>query len=72
MVIPLGRKRRIPAPTAGNLKRITRLNPAMSALQNPHDLTNLPSRGEAASSCAEHDRQLGGESPLSNLMEVKD
>jgi hypothetical protein len=27
---------------------------------------------EAVSLCAEHDRQLGGESPLSNLMEVKD
>jgi hypothetical protein len=26
----------------------------------------------AVSLCAEHDRQLGGESPLSNLMEVKD
>jgi hypothetical protein len=26
----------------------------------------------AVSLCAEHVRQLGGESPLSNLMEVKD
>jgi len=25
-----------------------------------------------ATRCAEHARQLGGESPLSNLMEVKD
>ena len=27
---------------------------------------------EAVQLCAEHVRQLGGESPLSNLMEVKD
>jgi hypothetical protein len=27
---------------------------------------------EAVELCAEHVRQLGGESPLSNLMEVKD
>jgi len=37
-----------------------------------HRLYGLCLNAEAYVLCAEHVRQLGGESPLSNLVEVKD
>ena len=40
-------------------------------IKTPDRISERPPRG-GLSLCAEHDRQLGGESPLSSLMVAKD
>ena len=42
-----------------------------SLIKTPDRISERPPRG-GLSLCAEHDRELGGESPLSSLMVVKD
>lgn len=48
------------------------IEPPRYVTRMPGGVTGTAREGLPMSMCAEHVRQLGGESPLSNLMEVKD
>jgi hypothetical protein len=57
-----------------NIKLILAVVPGLNKLIPPQRcplFTRVASAAPAASLCAGHAQQLGGESPLSNLMEVK-
>jgi len=48
------------------------IEPPWYATRMPGGVTGKVREGLPMSMCAEHVQQLGGESPLFNLMEVKD